>query len=194
MTSIEARRLPGDWFPGEIPANVALAASSYVETTYSFRLCRSLADPAVTMAEGSSAYVATMFDLGPAGQVRVGRYSLLNGVRFICDASVDIGDHCLLAWNVVVMDSYRMSADPRRRRQQLLLGAEEGGDGYLRPVSIADNVWIGMDACILPGVHVGEGSVVAARAVVVDDVPPYTVAAGNPARVVRSLERGLPPG
>lgn len=47
---------------------------------------------------------------------------------------------------------------------------------------IADGVWIGMRAMILPGITIGEGAVVAAGAVVVKDVPPYTLVGGNPAR------------
>ena len=52
------------------------------------------------------------------------------------------------------------------------------------PVAIEDDVWIGEFAVILPGVRIGRGAVVAAAAVVTRDIPPYTVAAGNPARVI----------
>ena len=52
-----------------------------------------------------------------------------------------------------------------------------------RPVRIGRNVWIGFDSCVLPGVTIGEGAIVGARSVVAADVPPYTIVAGNPARV-----------
>jgi acetyltransferase-like isoleucine patch superfamily enzyme len=54
-----------------------------------------------------------------------------------------------------------------------------------RPVRIGSNAWIGFEACLLPGVAVGEGAIVGARSVVAEDVPAYTVVAGNPARVIR---------
>jgi len=57
-----------------------------------------------------------------------------------------------------------------------------------KPIRICDKVWIGMNAIILKGVTIGEGAVVAAGAVVTKDVPPWTVAAGNPARVVKCIE------
>ena len=57
------------------------------------------------------------------------------------------------------------------------------------PIRIGANSWIGFDSCILPGVTVGEGSIVGARSVVTESVPPYCVVAGNPARVVRLLDR-----
>jgi acetyltransferase-like isoleucine patch superfamily enzyme len=53
------------------------------------------------------------------------------------------------------------------------------------PVIIGDNVWIGDKATILPGVSIGNGAVIAANAVVTKDVPAYSVAAGNPARIIK---------
>jgi acetyltransferase-like isoleucine patch superfamily enzyme len=57
----------------------------------------------------------------------------------------------------------------------------------MRPVVLGDDVWVGAGAVILKGVTVGDGAVVAARAVVTRDVPADTVVAGNPARVVKRL-------
>jgi maltose O-acetyltransferase len=59
---------------------------------------------------------------------------------------------------------------------------------YARPVHIGHDVWIGGGAIILPGVTIGDGSVVGAGSVVVRDVPAAKVVAGNPARILRSLE------
>jgi len=55
------------------------------------------------------------------------------------------------------------------------------------PVIIEDNVWIGEYAAILPNVTIGQGSIVAAHAVVTKDVPPYSVVGGNPAKVIKCL-------
>lgn len=55
-------------------------------------------------------------------------------------------------------------------------------------VEIGENVWIGENACVLSGVHIGKGSIVAANAVVTKDVPPYCLAAGVPAKVVKMLK------
>lgn len=62
------------------------------------------------------------------------------------------------------------------------------------PIHVGDQSWICADAFVGPGVTVGEGAVVAARAVAVKDVPSWTVVAGNPARAVgpRQLDRGTP--
>ncbi len=55
------------------------------------------------------------------------------------------------------------------------------------PISVGDNVWIGGHVCVLPGVTIGEGSVIGAGSVVNRDIPPRTVAAGNPCRVIREI-------
>lgn len=57
------------------------------------------------------------------------------------------------------------------------------------PVVIEDNVWIGDKATILPGVHIGEGAVIAANTVVTKEVPPYCVVGGNPARIIKQKSR-----
>ena len=55
-------------------------------------------------------------------------------------------------------------------------------------IVIEDNVWIGERATVKKGVTIGEGAIIASNSVVTHDVPPFTIAAGNPARVVKSLE------
>ena len=187
------RKLEWDWYPGTVPENVVLDETAYLETTYSFLLFRSREARAVEIGRGASIYLGTMFDVGPNGRVQVGAYSLVNGARIICDAEVTLGDYALISWNVVFMDSYRMPLDPTLR-SRLLEGARPGArlcaeaDVPARPIHISDNVWIGFDSCVLPGVKVGYGAVIGARSVVAQDVAPYTVVAGNPARVIRSIE------
>src|SRR5262249_1703810 len=127
----------------------------------------------------------------------VGEYVLLVGVRIVCDSEIEIGDYSLLSWNVVLMDAYRTSLDPVERRRELEemasrepripVSPSENGPPP-RPIRIGSNVWIGFDSCILPGVTIGDGAIVGARSVVVNDVEPYTVVAGNPARFIRRIE------
>ena len=185
------RRLINDWYDGTVPHNVRLDPESYVETTESFQLFRSRAELGLAIGAGAGVYTGSMFDVGPCGCVRVGRYSMINCARLICDASIEIGDHVLISWNAVIMDTYRRPTDAAARRAEVIrlcwqrIAPDEQYDA--RPVVLRDNVWIGFDAIILPGVTIGEGSIVGARSVVTHDVPPYTIAAGNPARVIRAL-------
>ena len=59
---------------------------------------------------------------------------------------------------------------------------------YGRPIVIEDKVWIGINATVLPGVRIGYGAIIGAGSVVTKDVPPMTIMAGNPARIIRKIE------
>jgi len=189
------RKLSWDWYPGTIPENVVVDQTAYIETTFSFYFFRSQLPCAVEVGRGASTYLGTMFDVGPRGRVKLGEYALVHGARIICDAEIIIGDYALISWNVVLMDSYRVPFDSQARRQELELIPHRSkrlaaAEVPARPIHIERNVWVGFDACVLPGVRIGEGSVVGARSVVAEDVPPFTVVAGNPARAIRQLEPG----
>ena len=187
------RTLPWDWYGGRIPDNAVVDATAYIETSFSFYCFRSRLPRGAEIGRGASTYLGTMFDVGPQGHVKLGDYALVHGARIICDSEILIGDYALISWNVVLMDTYRLPLSlPDRRRELERLSTRQPGvpDAGVpaRPIHIQRNVWIGFDACVLPGVTIGEGSVVGARAVVASDVPAYAVVAGNPARVIRYLE------
>jgi carbonic anhydrase/acetyltransferase-like protein (isoleucine patch superfamily) len=92
---------------------------------------------------------------------------------------VKIGKHSRIASEVLISDSSGHPSSPDSR----LAGAPPSDDD-VKPVTIGDNVWIGRRAIIMPGVTIGDNSVIASGAVVMTDIPPHTVAAGNPARKV----------
>jgi acetyltransferase-like isoleucine patch superfamily enzyme len=94
-----------------------------------------------------------------------------DGLNLSCFEAITIGDDCAIAAHVTMRDS----------DNHLLSGAEPGPAA----ITIGDHVWIGMNATILKGVHIGSGAVVAAGAVVARDVEERTLVGGVPARVIR---------
>jgi acetyltransferase-like isoleucine patch superfamily enzyme len=100
---------------------------------------------------------------------------------FTIAESIRIGSDCLFGSGVRLMDCSAHPIDPTRR-----LRGERPTSSEIRPIVVGDNVWIGAGAVILPGVHIGDGSVIGAGAVVTRSVPADSIAAGVPARVVRS--------
>ena len=189
------RRVEGDWWPHPIPANVHFGAGFYCESAQIFRQFRSLQPRAVTLGDHVSCYSGCSFALGPQGTCSVGDFTLLNGALIMAQERITIGSYCLVSWNVGIADSDFHPLDPAARRVDAQALAPYFADRPerpkidTRPVTIADNVWIGMHAVILKGVEIGENSVVAAGAVVTKSVPPNVVVAGNPAIVVRQLQR-----
>jgi maltose O-acetyltransferase len=94
-------------------------------------------------------------------------------------APITIGSHCQIGPNVQLLTpTHPVEPGPRRDRLEAAL-----------PITIGDNVWLGGGAIVLPGVTIGDNSVIGAGAVVTKDVPANVVALGNPARVVRPVER-----
>jgi acetyltransferase-like isoleucine patch superfamily enzyme len=189
-----ARTLPWDWYTGTIPENVALHESAFLETTYSFHLYRNSARHGLSIGCGASVYTGTMFDVGPKGNVKIGEYAVVNPAWIICDAAVEIGAYALISWNVVLMDTYRVPLNVWQRRFELQSVSTRKSRSLesrspARPIRLERNVWIGFDSCVLPGVTIGEGSVIGARSVVASDIPPYTIAAGNPARIIREFTK-----
>ena len=115
--------------------------------------------------------------------LRVGsRTGINHNVSLVIGREISIGSDCRIASNVAIFDVNGHPADPDARRAGLPPSPEE-----VKPVRICDNVWVGRNAIIHPGVTIGEGSIVSAGAVVMSDVPPRSVVAGNPARKIGVL-------
>jgi len=103
-----------------------------------------------------------------------------NGCTLASARRIEIGDHCLLAPFVRIHDNDGHPADAEKRRDGQSIGPDDVAE-----VVIEENVWLGASCTILKGVRVGANSIVGTGAVVTSDVPPNSVVAGNPARVVR---------
>ena len=125
----------------------------------------------------SHAEVNRLITTRPQALIRVGRNARLNGCTIIAAERVEVGADCVLG-SCEVRDYLPYSESPNHRR----------APSEPRPVVIEDNVWIGGQVSVLPGVRIGKDSVVGIHAVVFDDVPPGVIVGGNPARVLRPLE------
>lgn len=108
---------------------------------------------------------------------------------FVDDKEIRIGNRVLIASNVQiytashpVLPEERLVEDWKGRQNTFFRT-------YARPVDISDNVWIGGGCILLPGVTIGENSVIGAGSVVNRSVPADCVAAGNPCRVMRYFHR-----
>lgn len=101
---------------------------------------------------------------------------LSHNCTLVVAKSITIGSHCRIATGVQMFDS---NGHPTEVTSRTRGDAPDAKD--VRPIVIGDHVWIGRNAIICPGVNIGEGSIVAAGAVVFNDVPPFSIVGGNPA-------------
>jgi acetyltransferase-like isoleucine patch superfamily enzyme len=115
------------------------------------------------------------------------------GARVWSGERIEIGKNVLISHDVEIHDSnsHSLSASARRGEHRLdrstSLSPRSGVE--TSPIFIGDDVWIGFRSMIMKGVSIGEGAVIAAGTLVTHDVEPWTLVAGNPMRVVRTLEQ-----
>lgn len=130
---------------------------------------------------GDGTVIRPLFACDYGYNIRLGRNAFINfNCVFLDCASIEIGDNLQMGPAVQIYTAtHPLEADLRR-----------SGLEYARPVSIGHDVWIGGGAIILPGVTIGDRSVIGAGSVVVHDVPAAKVVAGNPARIIRELDGG----
>mgnify|MGYP002622525727 CR=1 FL=1 len=112
------------------------------------------------------------------GDVVIGHHTRI-GLHNTIIGPVNIGNHVNLAQGITVTALNHNFSDPSSR-------IDEQGVSTT-PVNIGNDIWIGANAVVLPGVSIGDHAVVAAGAVVTKDVPPHTLVAGVPAKVIKSI-------
>lgn len=151
-------------------------------------------DPASSSLHvGSDTNLAATMVLECSGAaIRVGERTHI-GARSLLDAAVSIvvGDDVLISFDVLVFDhdSHALAFSDRRHDVvEWNHGRKDWSRVPTAPVVISNKCWVGARAIILKGVTLGEGAVVGAGSVVTRDVAPWTLVAGNPARVIRTLE------
>jgi maltose O-acetyltransferase len=110
-------------------------------------------------------------------EIEIGDNSSL-GIECMIPYDLKVGNDVMMGpYVVIVGDSHQFSRTDVPMRLQ--------GNRKFPPVRIEDDVWIGARAIVLPGVRIGKGSIIGAGAVVTKDMPPYSICAGNPARVIK---------
>lgn len=138
---------------------------------------------------GANCNVSLNIFLNKKGSIVIGDFVYINhGCRFRIDHDLVIGSNCMFGPNVTLWDTnnHPLSAKERFKQTQLIptvksLNSYEAEGGN---ITVGSNVWIGMDALILGGVSIGDGSIVSARSVVTSDVPAMSIVGGIPARVI----------
>lgn len=127
------------------------------------------------------------------GTIRIGNHTCIYRKSILGSVTnISVGDCVIISNHVHIYDNNNHPTSPRARREMCQNGFEgepwHWSHAASAPIVIEDNVWIGEYAAILKGVTIGTGAIVASHAVVTKDVPPYTIVAGNPARVVKEIE------
>ena len=130
------------------------------------------------LGSSEGAFINPPFYCDYGNHIKVGKNFFANYNCTIIDvAEVWIGDNCLMAPNVAIYTAGHPVYPSTRN------SAYE----YGKAVTVGDNVWLGGNTVVCPGVHIGSNSVIGAGSVVTRDIPDWCIAAGNPCRVLRKI-------
>jgi acetyltransferase-like isoleucine patch superfamily enzyme len=118
-------------------------------------------------------------------KIEIGDNSRINGTCIHAISNISIGENCLIASNTNIFDSNRHDISFENLPNRLNISKKP------KDILIEDYVWIGLNSIILPGVKIAYGSVVGAGSIVTKDVPPMSIVAGNPAKIIRKYESDI---
>ena len=165
----------------EVIKQLGIPKNSNVRVAYPFVMAH---PELVTIGDGTQILADSRIQLYPELVDKKPQLQIGNGCFFgyrlciLVGADISIGNKVLMASDITIVSenhSVNPEAELPYMKQKLRVA----------PVTIGDNCWIGDKVIILPGVNVGEGCVVGAGAIVTKDIPPYSIAVGNPARVIK---------
>lgn len=185
---------PGRYTHGTLPPNVHLGPRTLITGDHfsgdlAFKRMKSSRDPAITI--GADCLLdGVSFNLGPNATVQIGDHCQLQEAFLISELEIRLGNRVVIGWHATLVDSDFHPLDPAARLADsialspLHIGKTPRPAYVSRPILIDDDVWIGPNATVLKGVHIGKGAIVEPGAVVTRDVPPGARVLGNPAQVV----------
>lgn len=155
--------------------------------------CKNLSGNPQNIKIGGNSFIMGSLYASENGRLDIGDHFYLGNNSLIgSEKSIKIGRCVIISNDVRIYDNNNHPTSPKAREIMSLNGFSNDNWSWKHaesaPVVIEDNVWIGQYSTILKGVTIGKGAIVATRAVVTKDVPPYTIVAGNPAKVVKKIQ------
>lgn len=162
----------------------------------------------INVGENTIVYEFAKIEAYNQGKITIGNNCILGDVKLYCRQQITIGDFCLFSWGVLIQDFDPHPTAAVARQEQVGQMVSSFQPSFLpqseaikpiepkvewefpkKEIKIGDNVWIGANAIILKGAKIGDGSIVAAGAVVASgDYPERSLIAGNPAKIIKSLD------
>lgn len=129
---------------------------------------------------GTNVYICSNVSFSSPQNICIGSHVWIGpNSRFDGTGNLTIGQGCIISRNVEVLTSNH------RFQGENLEEIPYDKHFILEPVTIGENVWVGLRTVILPGVNIGEGAIIGAGSIVTKDVPPLAIVGGNPARIIR---------
>lgn len=157
----------------------------------------------VSLKIGQDSHIFSHFNfLRPDATISVGKRCQIGSVDFVAAQEINVGDDCIMAWGITIIDTDTHSLDWENRKNDVkqcyqdyltdrnnFIKNKDWSHVVNKSINIGDKVWVGLNVIVLKGVTIGDNSVIGAGSVVTKNIPPYSLIAGNPAKVIKSLRK-----
>lgn len=158
--------------------------------------------PEICLEIGEGSHVFSTFNmLRPQSKIKIGKNCQIGAVNFVCAESIEVGNDVIMAWGITFTDSNHHSLywderqyDVKRCREDYLTTnridlarTHDWSKVNINKIKICNKAWIGFNSIILKGVTIGEGAIIGAGSVVVDNVPSWVIGNGNPFKIRKEI-------
>ena len=178
--------IPGDWYHGNIPRNIVVGENTVIDSSFSFKQYFSRLPLGLKVGRHVTLW-RTSLAAEENAFIEIGDYCYISNASLVCSQEIKIGNYVFIAGGVTIADSDFHPVSPAARLADTIalspLGNRKKRPSIKTiPVIIENDVWIGYNATILKGVHIGAGAIIQPGALVLEDVAAGSVVSGNPAR------------
>lgn len=180
--------ISGDWYKGKIPTNIIVGENTVIDSSFCFK--HYFSGLPVGLKIGSNvSFWRTSLAAEENAFIEIGDYCYIANASLVCSEKISIGNYVFIAGGVTIADSDFHPVAPAARLADTIALSPLGNRKKRPPIKtlpviIEDDVWIGFNATILKGVRIGAGAIIQPGALVIENVEPGTVVAGNPAKKV----------
>jgi acetyltransferase-like isoleucine patch superfamily enzyme len=177
--------------------------NSHLFENFRLTLIKPLADKTFVKIGNDTILDCKVIFESETGQVIIGDKCYIGTSSIICRTKIEFGSNIMVAMGSVFYDHDSHSLNYLERQKDIEQQLKDHRDGNFfienkswtdvssQPIKIEDNAWIGINCIILKGVTIGEGAIIGAGSVVTRNVPAWTIAAGNPAKVIKEIPNEL---
>lgn len=183
--------IAGDWCSLPVPSNISVGENSVIDSTVIFKQFFSQLPVGLIIGSNVTIRSATLATEENA-LIEIGDYTYISNASIACHNRISIGSYVCIAGGVNIVDTDFHPLTPAERLADTIALSPVGNKNHRpkfasSPVVIEDEVWIGFNATILKGVKIGRGAIIQPGAVVVRDVLPGQIMAGNPAKPINNI-------
>jgi acetyltransferase-like isoleucine patch superfamily enzyme len=184
-------QIPGDWYSGRIPTNIEAGENTVIDSSFCFKNFFSVLPMGLKVGKNVT-FWRTSLAAEENAMIEIGDYCFISNASLVCSNKITIGNYVFIAGGVTIADSDFHPLDPAARLADTIALSPLGNRKkrpFIKtmPVTIEDDVWIGFNATILKGVHIGQGAVIQPGSLVMENVEAGNIVSGNPAKIISIL-------